>query len=328
MSDCDQHLECRYRKKMQFPNGRRFAFTILDDTDDATFESVIPVYDRLREYGFRTTKTVWPLDCPEGSQEYFAAETLQRPEYLSYVQQLVADGFELASHGATMEPSDRERTLRGLEFLDRHFDTALQLHANHGENRENVYWGAKRFRTPLFRWLVRATGRSPRSGYYCGEVEGSEFFWGDVCHKRFRYVRNFTFASLDALSFNPEMPYAVPSTPYVQYWFSTSDAPTPEVFRRRITRSAIDRLEAAGGICIVSTHFGKRGYVSSGRLDSGVDEILRYIAAKPGWFVPVSEILDYLKARNPNRNIGRFALARLEIRFLLDQLLERLHLQG
>jgi len=290
---------------MQFPNGRRFAFTILDDTDDATFENIVPVYDRLREYGFRTTKTVWPLDCPEGSQEYFAAETLQRPEYLSYVQQLVADGFELASHGATMEPSNRERTLRGLEFLDRHFDTALQLYANHGENRENVYWGVERFRTPLFRWLVR-----------------------DVCRKRFRYVRNFTFASLNALSFNPEMPYAVPSTPYVQYWFSTSDAPTPEVFRRRITRSAIDRLEAEGGICIVSTHFGKKGYVANGRLDPGVDEILRYIAAKPGWFVPVSEILDHLSAQQPHRNIGTLALARLELRFLMDRLFERLQLRG
>ncbi len=313
---------------MQFPNGRRFAFTILDDTDDATFESVVPVYERLREYGFRTTKTVWPLDCPEGSQEYFAAETLQRPEYLSFVQQLVADGFELASHGATMEPSDRERTLRGLEFLDRHFDTTVQLYANHGENRENVYWGAKRFRTPVFRWLMQAIERSPRSGYYCGEVEGSEFFWGDICRKRFRYVRNFTFASLNALSFNPEMPYAVPSTPYVHYWFSTSDAPTPEAFRRRVTRSAIDRLEAEGGICIVSTHFGKRGYVSNGRLDSGVDEILRYIAAKPGWFVPVSKILDHLAAQQPNRTIGRLALARLELRFLMDHLLERLHSRG
>ena len=68
--------------------------------------------------------------------------------------------------------------------------------------------------------------------------------------------------------------------------------------------------------------------MSNGRLDPGVDEILRYIAAKPGWFVPVSEILDYLKVQRPNRNIGGLALARLEIRFLIDQLLERLHLRG
>jgi len=313
---------------MQFPNGRRFAFTILDDTDDATFENIVPVYDRLRELGFRTTKTVWPLDCPEGSQEYFAAETLQRSEYLRYVQQLVADGFELASHGATMESSNRERTLRGLEFLDQHFDTTLQLYANHGENRENLYWGPKRFRTPLFQWLARTIERNRRDGYYCGDVEESEFFWGDVCRKRFRYVRNFTFASLNALSFNPEMPYAISNTPYVQYWFSTSDAPTPEIFRRRVTRSAIDRLEGEGGICILSTHFGKRGYVSNGRLDPTVDDMLRYIADKPGWLVPASEILDHLAAQQPDRNVSTLALARIEFRFLIDQLLERLHFRG
>ncbi len=313
---------------MQLPDGRRFAFTILDDTDDATFENIVPVYDRLREYGFRTTKTVWPLDCPEGSQEYFAAETLQRPEYLRYVQGLVADGFELASHGATMEPSKRERTLRGLEFLDRHFDTTLKLYANHGENRENVYWGAERFRTAPLRWLARALERGRPGGYYCGELEGSEYFWGDVCRERFRYVRNFTFASLNALAVNPEMPYAVRNTPYVEYWFSTSDAPTPEVFRRRITRRAIDRLETEGGVCIVSTHFGKRGFVSNGRLDPAVDEILRYIAAKPGWFAPASEILDFLRARRPERPIGGLALARLELRFVMDRALQRLRLRS
>lgn len=52
---------------MLFPEQKRFAFSILDDTDDATVENVKPVYDTLMEYGFRTTKTAWPLDCPEGS---------------------------------------------------------------------------------------------------------------------------------------------------------------------------------------------------------------------------------------------------------------------
>lgn len=310
---------------MQFPDGKRFAFTILDDTDDATFEIVRCVYDRLREYGFRTTKTVWPMDCPEGSQEYFAAETLQRPEYLAYVKQLVADGFELASHGATMESSDRERTLRGFAFLDEHFKTTLRLYANHGENRENLYWGAERFRTPPLRWLMRAVDRKQRSGHFSGHVEGSPYFWGDVCRTRFCYVRNFTFAGLDALAFNPEMPYSTASTPYVEHWFSTTDAPDPAAFLRRVTREAIDALEKAGGACIVSTHFGKKGYVADGSLHPGVDAMLRYIAAKPGWFVPASKILDHLRAQKPNREIGAFALARLELRFMIDQLAQRLH---
>jgi hypothetical protein len=116
--------------KICFPEGKRFAFTILADTNDATLENVRPVYDRLRELGFRTTKTAWPMDCPEGSQEYFAADTLQRVDYLEYVRSLVAAGFELACHGATMEPNLRGRTVAGLEFFQRKFGFRSALHAS------------------------------------------------------------------------------------------------------------------------------------------------------------------------------------------------------
>ena len=44
--------------RIEFPGDRRFAFTILDDTDDSTLENVRPVYERLRDLGFRTT-TPW-----------------------------------------------------------------------------------------------------------------------------------------------------------------------------------------------------------------------------------------------------------------------------
>ena len=50
--------------RIEFPGDARFAFTILDDTDDSTLENVKPVYDCLRSHGLRTTKTVWPVDCP------------------------------------------------------------------------------------------------------------------------------------------------------------------------------------------------------------------------------------------------------------------------
>jgi hypothetical protein len=46
---------------VEWPNGKRFAFTIVDDTDDATVQKVRPVYDFLLELGIRSTKTVWPF---------------------------------------------------------------------------------------------------------------------------------------------------------------------------------------------------------------------------------------------------------------------------
>jgi hypothetical protein len=303
---------------VRFPDGRRFAFSILDDTDDSTLENVRPVYDRLRQLGLRTTKTVWPLECPEGSVNYFAADTLHRGEYRSFVRQLAEDGFELASHGATMESSDRERTRRGIEFLEREFGRCPRLHANHGQNRENLYWGARRFSAPLLRPLLRVVGLR---GEYVGEQPDSPYFWGDLCREHFDYVRNFTFRSLDMRSVNPEMPYHRPDCPYVKSWFSTTDAPDAAVFRRRITRAGLDRLERDGGVCIVSTHLGK-GFVRDGRLDPQVDDLLGYLARKPGWFVPVSSILDHLRAARPHERMTRLRLWRLELRFLLDQLAE------
>ena len=43
----------------KFPNGARFAFTILDDTDDGTVQNTKPVYDALFELGIKASKTVW-----------------------------------------------------------------------------------------------------------------------------------------------------------------------------------------------------------------------------------------------------------------------------
>jgi len=306
---------------VQFPDGRRFAFTILDDTDDSTLENVSPVYALLEELGLRTTKTVWPMDCPEGSRLYFAADTLQRRAYCDFVQHLAARGFEIASHGATMESSPRDRTLAGLAFLRERFGDGVRVHANHGQNLENLYWGHQRFQTPGLRALLARLRPGVPS---VGAVEGSPCFWGDVAREQFAYVRNFTFSDLDMTARNPGMPYSLPTTPFVRMWFSTTDAPDVSVFNRRVTRPALERLEAHGGVCIVSTHLGK-GFAREGRVDPVFEQTLRWLATRPGWFVPVSTVLDHLCASGGGgRTLSRAALARLEVSYLLDQVAIRL----
>ncbi len=306
---------------MDFPDGKRFAFTILDDTDDATLENVRPIYDRLQELGFRTTKTAWPMDCPEGSRIYYAADTLQRRDYLAYVHSLVGAGFELGSHGATMETSLRERTQQGLAFFQREFGVLPRVHANHGQNRENVYWGFERFQSPLIRPLISVVGHHPR-GRFSGEFEDSPHYWGDLCQEHFDYVRNFTFSDLNMLECNPEMPYRVASTPRVRHWFSTTDVPDVNVFLRSVNRAALERLERAGGVCIISTHLGK-GFVRDGQLEPAVDETLRYLADRPGWYVPVSTLLDHLSEVGGAPMLSPIALFRLELRYLVDQVRRR-----
>lgn len=304
---------------MLFPSNKRFAFSILDDTDDATLENVKPVYDALREYGFRTTKAVWPVDCPEGSRLFFAGETLQNKPYLDSVRSLSDDGFEIAFHGATMGSSRRERTILGLEFLKKEFGSYPRLFCNHGQNRENLYWGHKRFQTAILRCLFRFARKEPRR-YYSGEIEESEYFWGDLCREHITYVRNFTFNRVNVLAVSPSMPYRLAETKYVNYWFSTADAPDVHAFNRLLTDGRIDKLERDGGVCIVSTHFGK-GFAKDGKLNAETARILRHVAQKPGWFVPVSDVLDYLlKLRGAAPALTWREIVQLECRFVLDKL--------
>lgn len=304
---------------MQFPGGKQFAFTILDDTDDSTVANVRPVYDCLHGLGMRTTKTVWPVGCPEGSRLFYAGETLEHAGHLTFTHELASKGFEIALHGATMESSLRERTQGGLELLKREFGTFPRLFVNHGFNRDNLYWGAKRFQRIPFRWIPkRHSGKN--NMIFEGEVEGSPYFWGDLACARIEYIRNFTFRRLNMLDVNPEMPYHLASTPFVNFWFSTTDAPNVCAFKRVVTHHAIDELESCGGVCIVSTHLGK-GYAPNGHLDPEVKSILEYVSRKAGWFVPVSTLLDFLRSQpQGGKSLSYWACLKLELRYLSDQL--------
>lgn len=308
---------------MDFPTGKRFAFSILDDTDDSTVSNVAPFYELLRDLRMRTTKTVWPMGCPEGSRLFFAGETLQDSGHLRFAHELAGFGFEIASHGATMESSDRARTLRGLEFLKKEFGAYPRLYCNHGYNRENLYWGSKRFQSFLLKTLVRfAQGK--RSVTYHGDDEHSSYFWGDQSSAHIQYVRNFTFRRLNMLGVNPEMPYRLRNTRYVNYWFSTSDAPDVHAFNRLLTCERIDELEVEGGACIISTHLGK-GFVQDGKVHRDTEALLRYLGKKPGWFVPVSDLLDHLRqVQGRSIELSGMDCLKLELRYLADKLFSRM----
>lgn len=51
------------------------------------------------------TKTVWPLEYPEGDSPHAASDTLEDPAYRAFVKQLQQRGFEITWHCATMAPT-------------------------------------------------------------------------------------------------------------------------------------------------------------------------------------------------------------------------------
>ena len=308
--------------RLEFPDGKRFAFTILDDTDVATTANVMPIYRLLESLGMRTTKTVWPVGCPEGSPNFSTSDTLEDAEYRAFVVDLQRRGFEIASHGATMESSPRERTLAALARFRELFGADPKVHANHSYNRENVYWGLARIDDPILRLMYRRTnGRPP--GWYEGDRPGSPWWWGDVCAERISYVRNLTFDTLNLATINPSMPYHDPKRPLVRWWFSSTDAESVTEFNRLLEPARVSALEREGGYCIVATHLGK-GFVQGGEVHPLTRQRLEALASRPGWFCTTGELLDFLRERRTGSGLPSAEWRRMQWRWATDLMTRRI----
>ena len=282
--------------QFEFPHRKRFAFTVVDDTDVATVANVKPLYNLLHELGLRTTKTVWPVGCPEGSSNFSSSQTLDDADYRAFVVDLQQRGFEITWHGATMETSPRARTIAGLNRFREIFGAYPRLHLNHSHNRENVYWGAGRLDSRILRAVVaRFTGRPAE--YFTGHVKDSPFWWGDMCSKHLMYGRNLTTNSINTARFNPSMPYRDPARPLIPWWFSASDAEGVVEFNQLIHPHQQERLQREGGICIVGTHFGK-DFVREGVVNPVTRARLEDLSRRPGWFPTAGQLLDWLRARH------------------------------
>ena len=304
------------RAGFEFPGGKRFAFTIIDDTDVATVENIRPIYRLLEQLGMRTTKTVWPMACPEGSENFWESQTLEEAEYREFVADLHARGFEIGSHGATMESSTRERTMAGFDRLRGLFGRYPRVHANHCYNRENMYWGVDRLDNPALRLVYSWLNGRPRH-HYLGHVPESPYWWGDFCSEHIVYARNLSFTSPDVSRINPSMPYHDPSRPLVRWWYSACDAEDATEFNELLRPEAQDQLERDGGVCLVATHLGK-GFVSQGEVHPETRQVLESLARRDGWFPTVGELLDHLVARRESPTLPAREWRRMQWRWAWD----------
>ncbi|MCU1220587.1 MAG: uncharacterized protein JWN42_1784 [Candidatus Angelobacter sp.] len=296
-----------------FPDNKTFAFSIFDDTDLSTVENVGPVYRLLDEIGIRTTKSVWPLASTEAAR--LGGSSLQDFEYLTFVLGLKKAGFEVGLHNVRNTCSTRDEIEAGLKEFRLRIGCYPRVHTNHSCNRENIYWGPARFSSigPLYRAMTMLNRPS-----FEGHIEDSKYFWGDLCHCRIDYVRNFVFREINLDRVNPSMPYHDPERRFVNAWFSSSDGHDVHSFCELLSEANQDRLEEEHGVCIVYTHFAC-GFASKGVIHPRVDFLLRRLARKSGWFVPVSTLLDYLQEQRSVGAISRTELSAMERHWLRDR---------
>ncbi len=294
-------------RRIKWPDGKDFAFTVFDDTDRATIENVSEVYSFLADLGFRTTKSVWPI---RGNREPpIGGSTCEDQDYLKWVYNLKEIGFEIGYHNAAFHSSLRHETIRGIDKFVELFGHWPKSMANHADCKENIYWGNYRL-TGGNEFIYNLLTRYHYNKVFRGHIEGDKYFWGDICKEKVKYVRNFAYADINTLEACPVMPYHDPNRPYVNYWFASSEGPNVDAFNRCIDERNQDRLEEKGGCCIMYTHFAA-GFYKDGKMNSRFKFLMDRLSKKNGWFVPVSILLDYLRKEN-----GEHVITARERRFL------------
>jgi hypothetical protein len=276
----------------EFPGGKKFAFTILDDAEVAPLEDLRPIYHFLEELGIYATKIVWSF-ADERAGAPGTRCTLDDPQYLDFVLELRDRGIEIGWAGASPSSNARARTIEGLELFREVIGHYPRVLVNSQHNRESIYWGTNRVDQPLLKAVVQRAAPNP-PGFYLGHVEGSPFWWGDICLNHVDYVLNLTFDDVNITRINPSLPYSDPSRPYVRSWFSGSDAENCNEFNQLLRPDRQDRLEREQGCCILVTRLA-RGFVKDRRIDRLARKRLESLATRSGWFAVVSSILDHLR---------------------------------
>ena len=302
---------------MKWPLNKDFAFTIIDDTDNATLQNIAPVYDHLRSKSFKTTKTVWVYP-PKDS---FVGDTIQDPDYLSFLLDLENHGFEIQMHNVGSGEFTRPKIIEGLNIFKESFGRFPSMHINHSFNPDNIYWGYKRFGIILKSLIKLFKGKSR---LFFGDEKESTYFWGDLSKKHIKYIRNRVFNGINTLRMDPEMPYKEPNKPYSNYWFSSSDGHTLEEFNDITNNLNIDKLKKEKGLSIIYTHFASGFVDSEGQLNATFKKNMDYLSKQNGWFVPASEILDYLLSQKQNDNTNSLYINKLDFRWLFDRIKKRL----
>lgn len=235
-----------------FPEGKTFAFTIVDDTDMTTLERSKSVYELLHRYGLRTTKTVWVLNGTEMQHAPNSGASLSDPDYRAFILDLRQRGFEIALHGVRGGSSERDDILSGLEQFKAELGEYPRLHVNHSLNRDNVYWGANRWSVAPLRWAHSTVSKDR----FAGHDPRSRHFWGDLLQQHVRYVNQYTFSDINLRNVMRSFPYRLGDKPYVNLWFPTADGDNLDAFEELLKPENLDRLERERGICLVYAHLG------------------------------------------------------------------------
>lgn len=273
----------------------------------------------MDEIGLKTTKTVWVYP----SRDRCEGSCIMEEEYLEFIKEIQDKGFEIGLHNVGSGAFHREEIIEGIEIFKDLLGIEPTMHINHDSNPDNIYWGAERYQK-ILSFIIKLFYRKKRKFY--GTDTQSTHFWGDICKKNFKYIRNYVFNGINTLKYDPKMPYKVKKKEkYSNYWFSSADAHTSVEFNNLLTEKNIERLKKEQGCCIIYTHFGFDFVDENGKLNEEFEKKIRMLSTKNGWFVPASILLDYLLENKKGHDFAsKYYLNKLDLRWMIDRLIKKM----
>ena len=270
------------------PEEYDFAFLVIDDTDCAQLPEIEEVYNLLYENGMRTNKTVWVFP-PRDEPKNFGA-SLAEVEYVEWIKKLQLQGFEIGLHNVGSGNFNREEIISGLKIYEHFLGSRPKTHVNHSYNRDNIYSGGERF-CPFFARILGVL--YPDYKGFEGNDPKSEFFWGDIHKDTIKYSRNVELPSLNIADFVKSVPFVYKDKKqYSNFWYPATFCPNPLIWNKLVTNKAIEKLKKKRGAAIVYTHFGYY-HLGNGQLDDGFKKSIEFMGNQNGWYVTLSEFLDY-----------------------------------
>ncbi len=276
------------------PAPHRFAFTIVHDADSAYSLRLRPLFECFAELGMRITVTVFPFWAAwsdEGRiwEEWRRTDPMRAPvavpleddAELDFYRELAAAGHEIAMHTPSETSSVREEVPRAFEFFESAFGFRPRMYVEHspGNNLD----------------AQQREGADPTSPYYNTDLLNDSGCWIWVLDE-VQGGRPRDRESTD-LRKEPAGPFGSLGLPlygiargFLRNGFGNANG---DAFLEQYTNSAIDRLATDRGLALLYTHCNY-GWVDpdTRRVREPIRERLAYIAGKPGWFVPGSDILD------------------------------------
>lgn len=270
------------------PEKYDFAFLIIDDTDCSTLPNIKEIYDLLFNNGLRTNKTIWVYPARDEPKNF--GDSLSNERYKNWIKDLQKKGFEIGIHNVGSGDFKREEIISGLNIYNDILGGFPKIHVNHSYNKDNIYSGDERF-SKFLRFLINIF--YPNYTGFKGNDENSKYFWGDYHKKIIKYSRNFELPKLDLTNYFSRLPYVYrDKLKYSNYWYPVTFAPNPWLWKKIVSLKAIDELEKNNGIAIVYTHFGYYHFEHN-KIDPYFVESIEHLGSKNGWYVTLSEFLDY-----------------------------------